>query len=36
MHISRLASLAASHGSRLATFDEPLGRMLPEHLEIIP
>ena len=31
-----LASLAASHGARLATFDEALARTLPEHVELIP
>ena len=31
-----LASLAASHGSRLATFDDALARTLPEHVELIP
>jgi uncharacterized protein len=31
-----LASLAASHGARLATFDEALATTLPEHVELIP
>ena len=30
-----LASLAASRGARLATFDEALARTLPEHVELI-
>jgi uncharacterized protein len=30
-----LASLAASHGARLATFDEALARTLPEQVELI-
>jgi hypothetical protein len=29
-------SLAASHGARLATFDEALARTLPDHVELIP
>jgi len=31
-----LASLAASHGTRLATFDEALATTLPQHVELIP
>ena len=31
-----LASLAASRGARLATFDAALARTLPEHIELIP
>jgi uncharacterized protein len=31
-----LASLAASHRTRLATFDEALATTLPEHVELIP
>ena len=31
-----LASLAASRGSRLATFDEALANTLPEHVLLIP
>ncbi len=31
-----LASLAASHGARLATFDEALAATLPEHVTLIP
>lgn len=31
-----LASLAASHGTRLATLDEALARTLPEHVYLIP
>ena len=31
-----LASLAATHGSRLATFDEALANTLPDHVLLIP
>jgi len=31
-----LASLAASGGGRLATFDEPLAATLPQHVDLIP
>jgi toxin-antitoxin system PIN domain toxin len=31
-----LASLAASRGARLATFDEALAATLPKHVELIP
>jgi predicted nucleic acid-binding protein len=31
-----LASLAASHRSRLATFDNALAAALPEHVDLIP
>jgi predicted nucleic acid-binding protein len=31
-----VASLAASHETRLATFDEALATTLPEHVGLIP